>query len=56
MRNRKYIPKETNEKIFVKCGGCIHFNKCVNRTYTTNFCGSYKKKAGIKKRMKKRNR
>lgn len=52
MKNRKYIPKETDERITVKCRKCIHHEKCVKKLYATNCCGSYKKKAGIRKRNK----
>ena len=52
VKNRKYIPKETDERITVKCRKCIHHEKCVKKLYATNCCGSYKKKAGIRKRNK----
>lgn len=49
MKNRKYIPKETDERKLVKCEKCIHHQKCINKCFATNDCGSFKKKAGIKK-------
>ena len=51
MKNRKYIPKTTNKVISAMyCDWCTHSNKCILAySFESKICGSFQKKAGIKK-------
>lgn len=55
MKNRKYIPKEIKGGR-VECFKCVHEHKCIKGMFVTVDCGSFQKRAGIKKKIKKRNK
>lgn len=58
MENRKYIPKTTNKVVStMNCFWCNHRNKCINSyRFESKFCLSFQKSAGIKKKIRKRNK
>ena len=58
MKNRKFIPKTTDKVVSaMNCFWCIHRNKCINAyRFESKLCLSFQKSAGIKKRIKKRNK
>lgn len=55
-KNRKFIPNQkTNKVVYIfDCYICIHKNKCDNSCYSRNYCGSFEKRAGIRKGFRRK--
>ena len=55
MGKYKFIPKEEKNGYLVLCLNCIHKNKCIYSNFVQMNCGSFTKRAGIRKGFRRRN-